>query len=147
VPPITSLDDDMLTLRADNGAIRPLPLSYAAEHTERGYALSGHAAQGTTFERAFVLLPDHGALQEWGYVACSRARTETRLYLTERDGLECETPLRQPTPAAPPERAARALQRPAASRSRSSRRSYNATSQRVCAPDNTNNSNGSVSEP
>jgi hypothetical protein len=56
---------------------------YAAAHLEHGYALTGHAAQGATFERAFVLLDDQGALQEWGYVACSRARMETRLYLTD----------------------------------------------------------------
>jgi septal ring factor EnvC (AmiA/AmiB activator) len=61
-----------------------------------------------------VLLHDHGALQEWGYVACSRARLETRLYLADYNRLERETPLREPDPGAPPERAARALQRPAA---------------------------------
>ena len=49
------------------------------KHLEHGYALTGHAAQGATVERAFVLVEDRGALQEWGYVACSRARRETRL--------------------------------------------------------------------
>jgi hypothetical protein len=65
-------------------------------------------------ERAFVLLPDHGALREWGYVACSRAREETHLYLAECDPLERETPLRAPNPPAPPERAVRALARSSA---------------------------------
>ena len=91
-----------------------LPFGYAAEHLEHGYALTGHAAQGATFDRAYVLLRDQGALQEWGYVACTRARVETRLYLADHDGLERETPLRDPDPAAPPERAARALERSAA---------------------------------
>ena len=51
-------------------------LDYAAEHLEHGYALTGHAAQGATVDRAFVLLRDQGALREWGYVACTRARTK-----------------------------------------------------------------------
>jgi hypothetical protein len=76
--------------------------------------LTGHAAQGATIEHAFVLLPNEGALREWGYVVCSRARDETHLYLTERDAIEHETPLREPNPAAPPERAACALRRASA---------------------------------
>lgn len=58
-----------------------------------------------------MLLPDQGALQEWGYVACTRARTETRLYVSEHDPIERETPVRVPEPAAPHGRAARALER------------------------------------
>ena len=111
---VTFLDADALTLRVDNGAIRRIPLAYAVEHVEHGYALTGHAAQGATAERAFVLLADRGALQEWGYVSCTRARTETRLYLSEHDAIERETRLREPDPATLPGRAARALQRSAA---------------------------------
>jgi ATP-dependent exoDNAse (exonuclease V) alpha subunit len=110
---VVSLDDDRLTLCPDNGATRQVPLTYAAEHLEHGYALTGHAAQGATLERAYVLLPDQGALQEWGYVACTRARSETRLYLADGDSVEREPPMRQPDPTAPPERAARALERSA----------------------------------
>src|SRR5439155_4596014 len=44
--------------------------------------LTGHAAQGLTVERAFVLGAGEARLQEWGYVALSRARTQTRLYVT-----------------------------------------------------------------
>ena len=71
-----------LTLRTDAGALRPINSLYALEHLDHAYALTGHAAQGTTIDRAFVLLRDEGALREWGYVACSRARTQTRLYAT-----------------------------------------------------------------
>jgi ATP-dependent exoDNAse (exonuclease V) alpha subunit len=46
------------------------------------YALTGHAAQGVTVEGAFVLGVGGQRLQEWGYVALSRARQETRLYVT-----------------------------------------------------------------
>ena len=87
---------------------------YAAAHLEHGYALTGHAAQGATVDRAYVLFPDQGAIQEWGYVACTRARSETHLYLAEHDTLERETPLRDPNPPTAPERTARALERSAA---------------------------------
>ena len=70
----------ILTLQLDGGPIRQVPASYAAEHLEHGYALTGHAAQGASVERAFVLVRAEGALAEWGYVAASRARAETRLY-------------------------------------------------------------------
>ncbi|CAN5717143.1 MobF family relaxase [soil metagenome] len=69
-----------LTLRTDAGALRRINVHYAAEHLDHAYALTGHAAQAATVDRAFVLLADQGALRAWGYVACSRARTETRLY-------------------------------------------------------------------
>jgi hypothetical protein len=46
------------------------------------YALTGHAGQGVTVERAFVLGLGGQRLQEWGYVALSRARQQTRLYVT-----------------------------------------------------------------
>ncbi|HZT85460.1 MAG TPA: hypothetical protein VE984_08595 [Gaiellaceae bacterium] len=96
------------------GVHRHVASTYAAEQLDYGYALTGHAAQGMTLDRAFVLLPDQGALQEWGYVACTRARFETRLYLADSEALERETPLREPGRGAPPERTARALQQSAA---------------------------------
>jgi hypothetical protein len=111
---VVDLAQEAIMVRDQTGAEQRVPFAYAAEHLDYGYALTGHAAQGVTLDRAFVLLHDEGALQEWGYVACSRARLETRLYLADHDRLERETPLRAPGPAAPPERAARALRRPAA---------------------------------
>ena len=72
-----------LTLLTDGGEQRMLPAWYlSAGFLEHGYALTGHAAQGATFERAFILARDEGALHEWGYAACSRARSETHLYLS-----------------------------------------------------------------
>jgi hypothetical protein len=54
-------------------------------------------------------------MQEWGYVACTRARTETHLYLSEHDKtIERETPLRDRNRTTAPERTARALERSAA---------------------------------
>jgi conjugative relaxase-like TrwC/TraI family protein len=111
---VVGLDDRGFVLRDLNGVNRHVSFSYAAEHLGYGYALTGHAAQGITVDRAFVLFPDQGALKEWGYVACTRARLQTRLYLADRDALERETPLRESDPAAPPERTARALERSSA---------------------------------
>jgi hypothetical protein len=51
-------------------------------HVRHAYALTGHAGQGVTVERAFVLGTGGQRLQEWGYVALSRARHETRVYVT-----------------------------------------------------------------
>jgi hypothetical protein len=52
-------------------------------HVRHAYALTGHAGQGATVQRAFVLGHDRGRLQEWGYVALSRAREATRIYVAE----------------------------------------------------------------
>ncbi|MGD9572396.1 MAG: MobF family relaxase [Thermoleophilia bacterium] len=89
----------ILTLQLDGGPIRQVPARYAGEHLEHGYALTGHAAQGASVERAFVMIRADGALAEWGYVAASRARAETRLYavgpeLVEHAGLARNDPER-----------------------------------------------------
>jgi conjugative relaxase-like TrwC/TraI family protein len=102
-----------LTVRIDAGLSRQLSSAYATEHLDYAYALTGHAAQGATLGHAYVLLRDHGNLREWGYVALSRASAETHLYLAEPDAIERETPLRDPNPVAPSERAARTLERSA----------------------------------
>jgi conjugative relaxase-like TrwC/TraI family protein len=103
---------ETLTVRTQAGAVRSIPFGYAAERLDHAYALTGHAAQGATLERAFVLLRDEGALREWGYVACSRARTETRLYLVG-DALDREQHGRLDE-RDPPARLAGALERSAA---------------------------------
>jgi conjugative relaxase-like TrwC/TraI family protein len=111
---VVRLDGDGLIMRDETRTERHVPFEYAVEHLDYGYALTGHAAQGLTVDRAYVLLHDQGALREWGYVACSRACLETRVYLADGNTLERETPLRQPAFAGPPARAARALQQSAA---------------------------------
>jgi conjugative relaxase-like TrwC/TraI family protein len=76
-------DRRTLTLLTDRGEHAELGRSYLeAGHVRHGYALTGHSAQGVTVERAFVLGSGGQRLQEWGYVALSRAREETRLYVT-----------------------------------------------------------------
>jgi conjugative relaxase-like TrwC/TraI family protein len=91
-----------------------LPARYLdAGHVSYGYALTGHKTQGLTVERAFVLADDQRALKEWGYVALSRARRETRLYAIENQ-LEPDASPHRIEPAGPVDRLAEALSRPAA---------------------------------
>jgi hypothetical protein len=72
-----------LALATDRGPTVELSSRYLETGNVRhAYALTGHAAQGLTVERAFVLGAGEARLQEWGYVALSRARTQTRLYIT-----------------------------------------------------------------
>jgi conjugative relaxase-like TrwC/TraI family protein len=76
-------DRRTLTVATDRGPTVELGRPYlAAGNLRHAYALTGHAAQGLTVERAFVLGAGEARMQEWGYVALSRARAETRLYVT-----------------------------------------------------------------
>ncbi|MGH8980809.1 MAG: ATP-binding domain-containing protein, partial [Acidimicrobiales bacterium] len=59
---------------------RALPAAYAAEHLSYGYALTVHKAQGVTVDRAFVLATE-SLTREAGYVAMSRAREGTELFV------------------------------------------------------------------
>ena len=82
---VEQIDSERRTLvvATDRGPIVELSRSYLETGNVRhAYALTGHAAQGLTVERAFVLGSGEARLQEWGYVALSRARAETRLYVT-----------------------------------------------------------------
>jgi conjugative relaxase-like TrwC/TraI family protein len=98
----------------DDGRRVTLPARYLdAGHVAHGYALTGHKTQGLTVERAFVLADDQRALKEWGYVALSRARCETRLYAIENQ-LEPDASPHRIDPASPVDRLAEALSRPAA---------------------------------
>lgn len=53
-----------------------------------GYAITTHKAQGGTFERSFVLGGGWMQDRELSYVQMSRAREETRLYVSEADAGE-----------------------------------------------------------
>ncbi|MDQ3090212.1 MAG: relaxase domain-containing protein [Actinomycetota bacterium] len=105
-----NLANQTLSFQTDAGALRRINAQYAAGHLNHAYALTGHAAQGATVDRAFVLLRDGGALREWGYVACSRARTETHLYVAG-EGPEGEQHGSLLAPRDPAARLASALQR------------------------------------
>ena len=81
-----------VTIETDRGGTLAVARDYVdAGHVQHGYAITGHQAQGMTVERAFVLAPDAGRLKEWGYVALSRARSETHVTLTTQ-GLDEHDP-------------------------------------------------------
>ncbi len=58
-----------------------LPAWYIASgYLNHGYAITGHKAQGLTINRAFVVASD-AITREWSYVAMSRGREATTIYL------------------------------------------------------------------
>jgi conjugative relaxase-like TrwC/TraI family protein len=78
---------------------RSLPPSYLdAGHLDHGYASTVHKAQGATYDRAFVLATE-SLTREAGYVAMSRARRGTELFVTAgafEQGLGPEVPEVEP---------------------------------------------------
>jgi conjugative relaxase-like TrwC/TraI family protein len=103
-----------ILVRLDGSRRITLPDRYLdGGHVSYGYALTGHKTQGLTVERAFVLADDRRALKEWGYVALTRARTETRLYTIEEQFDPDASPHRIEADR-PVDRLADALSRPAA---------------------------------
>jgi ATP-dependent exoDNAse (exonuclease V) alpha subunit len=70
-----------LTMLTNSGQRCVLDASYAAEHLEHAYALTGHGAQGATVEWAGVIGRPSEFTREWAYTALSRARGRTRLYV------------------------------------------------------------------
>ena len=94
---------------------RVLPASYlAAGRLDHAYALTVHKAQGLTVERAFVLATS-ALTQEAGYVAMSRARASTELFVA-LDGDELGG--HDPRPQVPADPLALARRRLATSRAK-----------------------------
>ncbi|MCA1700661.1 MAG: hypothetical protein LC790_17870, partial [Actinobacteria bacterium] len=84
----------VLDVELADGRIITLPRAYLDRKTAigdptlvHGYAGTAHIAQGITTGRAFVLGSDT-SYREWGYVAWSRARLQTRFYICEPDADE-----------------------------------------------------------
>lgn len=79
---ITGVSPTGVRVRTVGGAEVDLPRRYVdAGHLAHAYAITGHASQGATLERAFVLLPASGRQQEWSYVALSRSAGRTSTYV------------------------------------------------------------------
>jgi hypothetical protein len=77
---VVGFDSDGLHIETSGGP-RVLPTRYIeAGHLTHGYATTVHKAQGATYDRAFVLATD-SLTREAGYVAMSRARTGTELFV------------------------------------------------------------------
>ncbi len=127
---VTAVDHEQraVEVELDDRRRLTLPARYLdAGHVAHAYALTGHKTQGLTVERAFVLADDRRALREWGYVALSRAREQTRLYTTAERA--------RTRRAAPPPRARRS-DRPARRRPHPARR-RNARARRRARPNPT----------
>ena len=83
-------EDHSLAVRLDDGDQVLLPETYVTGWRERtpnldhGYAITANGIQGGTVQRSYVLASED-AYQEWGYVAASRHRVETRFYVTVPD--------------------------------------------------------------
>jgi hypothetical protein len=73
-----------LTLLADDGRLIALPPEYL-EHAQYGYALTGHASQGATVDRTYLLASPERGGAEWAYVAASRQRIDLRVYLSAEE--------------------------------------------------------------
>lgn len=93
---VVGVDPDAGTLRVELSGERTvtLPRSYLERRTTagdpslvHGYAGTAHSAQGSTTDRAFILGSDT-VYREWGYVAWSRARLQTRFYVCEPDAAD-----------------------------------------------------------
>ena len=73
-----------LTVKLDNGRKVVVPLRDYKD-VSLGYAVTTHKGQGSTVERAYVLLGGGMQDKELSYVQVSRARAETRLYAAEAE--------------------------------------------------------------
>ena len=74
-----------------------IPRDYAqAGDLEHAYAITGHLAQGATFDAAIVIAPPHHHTRQWSYTALSRSRSPTDLVLVS------DAPREQPAEHAAP---------------------------------------------
>ena len=76
---------DRVVIDADGGLVRELPASYAQEHLEHAYALTGHGMQGATVQTAFVVASPGDLTRGWSYTALSRAREHTQLIVHDEE--------------------------------------------------------------
>lgn len=75
-------------LRTRSGDEREIDAAYLdAGWLEHGYALTAHAAQGATVDRAFVLGGDD-LYREWGYTAMTRHRDSATFYIVSPGSTE-----------------------------------------------------------
>jgi conjugative relaxase-like TrwC/TraI family protein len=128
------LERETLTVATDRGGRVELPRAYLeGGHVQHAYALTGHAGQGLTVERAFVLGSERGRLREWGYVALSRARERTRLYVTGSVG-EWESHFHELDERGPVTRLAQSLEQSGAERLASEQRPLPSGPRRASRP-------------
>jgi hypothetical protein len=98
---VRHLDTDRVVIDTDSRLLRELSATYAAEHLEHAYALTGHGMQGGTVETATVVASPHDLTAGWSYTALSRARGHTQLLIYEHSHTEERSEF-APTQQAPP---------------------------------------------
>ncbi len=87
---ITGVSPTGVRVRTAGGVEVDLPRRYVdAGYLAHAYAITGHASQGATLERAFVLLPASGRQQEWNYVALSRSAGRTSTHVAAGSERPC----------------------------------------------------------
>jgi hypothetical protein len=108
---ITDIDPHTgtLTVITDTDEPRRLDASYAAEHLEPAYALTGHGAQGATVQWAGVIGRAFEFTREWAYTSLSRARDQTRAYVIA-EATESQHDREQYAPPEPQRTATEALE-------------------------------------
>ncbi len=77
-------DGSLLVRRLGDGAAARLPAEYSGSHVRLGYATTVHAAQGATADTCHALLDAATSRRSQAYVAATRGRDATRLYIAER---------------------------------------------------------------
>lgn len=95
---ITGANAHGLKIHSDNGRDLSLPLDYATDHLQLGYARTVHKTQGLTCEVA-LLLGDDTLYAELGYTGLTRGSEENHLYAvavepSEPDGQALEHVIR-----------------------------------------------------
>ena len=97
---VTAIDTERqaLEIKLADGSERRLDTGYLERGSlAHGYALTAHAAQGATVDRAYVLGTDD-LYQEWGYTALTRHRHEARFYVVSPGSVERAIPGLEPQP-------------------------------------------------
>ena len=69
-----------IAVELDSGTL--VRVDFESSHLRLGYAMTTHKAQGMTCEKAFILVSDRMVDREMTYVQASRARGETRWYVS-----------------------------------------------------------------
>ncbi len=77
-------DSGSLTVRTDDGRRVELPADYLG-HVHHAYAVTGHASQGATVDRTFLLASPERGSAEWGYVVGSRHRIALQVFVAGVD--------------------------------------------------------------
>ncbi len=111
-----SRDGGLLVQHLGHGGRAHLPAAYVQRDVELGYAATAYRVQGATVDTAHVLVTDE-TTRETLYVAASRARDGTHLYLATETLVQVDTERPQTPPVAPSTILETALTRTAAERS------------------------------